>query len=203
MSQNSQVNEQITKVKTKNKVRFSFCNVFTPKAMPGEDPETAKYSVQILIPKSDTVVVEQFNKAIEAAKQLGVTSKWGGKLPGGLKAGLRDGDAEFPNDPNYKNMWFINANNKQRPGIVSEMRDEFGKRLVIGDPVDFYSGCWGWVSVNFFPFKNKSNGVACSLNNIMKAESAPLGQISGRLGGGASADEDFDEFATGDDDFMK
>lgn len=196
--------EQLTKVLTKNKVRFSFCNVFTPKAMPGEDPSTAKYSVQILIPKDDTVLVDQFTKAIEAAKQLGIATKWGGKMPTGIfKAGLRDGDAEFPNDPNYKNMWFINANNSQKPGIVSELRDMDNKRTPITDPVDFYSGCWGWASLNCFPFKNKSNGVAFSLQNIMKAESAPLGKSNGRLGGGASADEDFDSFGGGDDDFMK
>lgn len=192
--------KQQTKVINKTTpVRFSYCNVFVAKAM--EEGQEAKFSVQIRIPKTDTALVKQYNDAIDAAKELGKLEKWKGKIPAGLKGGLRDGDVEFPGDAGYAGMWFINANNKNKPGILSNECDEFGKRLPITDPVDFYSGVWGHVSVNFFPYSNKSNGVACSLGNLLKGK-APKGYDDSRLSGGATAEEDFADFGSGDDDFM-
>ena len=73
------------------KVRLSYVNVFEPRAsQPGQDP---KYSVCVLIAKSDTATLTKVKAAIEAAKQAGA-SLWGGKVPAGLKSPLRDGDAE-------------------------------------------------------------------------------------------------------------
>ena len=79
-------------IKTKfvtGKVRFSYANVFTP----GETPNgTLKYSVSILIPKSDTDTVARFKKAFEDTKTANA-AVWGGSVPKLLKGGLRDGDA--------------------------------------------------------------------------------------------------------------
>ena len=60
--------ENTTKVVT-GKVRLSYVNVFEPKAM--AEGETPKYSVCVMIPKTDKVTIEKINKAIEAAKQAG------------------------------------------------------------------------------------------------------------------------------------
>ena len=70
-----------------NKVRFSYCSIWEPKAM--EEGATPKYSVTLLIPKSDTVMVNAINMAVEAAKEEG-KSKWGGKIPATLRTPLRD-----------------------------------------------------------------------------------------------------------------
>ena len=55
-------------------VRFSYAYVFSPRK--NEDGTDGKYSVQLLIPKSDTTAKKILDAAIEAAKQNGVSSKW-------------------------------------------------------------------------------------------------------------------------------
>ena len=95
------------------KVRFSYANVFTP----GETPNgTLKYSVSILIPKSDADTVNRFKKAFEETKTANA-AVWGGSIPKTLKGGLRDGDAE-KDDPAYAGHYFINASSNEKPGIV-------------------------------------------------------------------------------------
>ena len=79
-----------TKVVT-GKVRLSYAHLFQPHAsLPGQDP---KYSLMLLIPKSDKSTVAKIEAAIEAAKENG-KANWGGKVPAGLKTPLRDGDLE-------------------------------------------------------------------------------------------------------------
>ena len=54
-----------TKVITGTHTRWSYANVWTPKAMAeGAKP---KYSVSLIIPKSDTVTVQKIKAAIKAA----------------------------------------------------------------------------------------------------------------------------------------
>jgi hypothetical protein len=49
-----------TKVIT-GKVRFSYVNVWEPKSVNGSDP---KYSVSLIIPKSDTETLEKIKSAL-------------------------------------------------------------------------------------------------------------------------------------------
>ena len=132
---NTNVNEK-TKVVT-GKVRFSYAHVFEPASINGEE---AKYSVSILIDKKDTKTISKIEKAVEAAKHTGV-SKFGGKIPANLKLPLRDGDTDREGDSVYAGKYFINANCKQKPGIV----DKSGNAII--DPTEFYSGCYGYASV--------------------------------------------------------
>ena len=60
--------------------RLSYVNVFEPKSINGSDP---KFSVSIIIPKSDKKTVNAILKAIEAAKHEGAP-KFGGKVPANL-----------------------------------------------------------------------------------------------------------------------
>lgn len=148
--------------------------------------EEKKYSVQLLIPKKDKKTVEAIKAAIEEAKELGKT-KFGGKIPAKLKLPLRDGDEERPDDPNLEGMFFINANNKNKPGILDRDKNE------IMDRDEFYSGCYGRASITFFAFTGKQAGIACALNHLQKLEDGE------RLDGRTSAEEDFaDEY----DDLM-
>lgn len=175
-------NSNPTKVIT-GKVRFSYVHVF--EAVPvSEGSEDKKFSVSIIIPKSDTVTLNKINNAIEAAKQAGA-SKWGGKIPKNLKLPLRDGDLEREEEC-YANSYFLSAKTSQKPGIVDENLDE----IISKD--EFYSGCYGRASITFFAFDtNGSKGIACGLHNLQKLEDGE------RLGGSyASAAEDFG----GDDD---
>jgi hypothetical protein len=172
-----------TKVIT-GKVRFSYANVFEPKAaQEGGEP---KYSVSILIPKEDKKTLKKIAKAIEAAKEAG-KAKFGGKIPNNLKLPLRDGDEEREDDAAYEGMMFINANSTNKPGIVDKDVNP------ILDREDFYSGCYGKASVNFYAFNVSGNkGIACGLNNLQFLEDGE------RLAGGSSAEDDFG----GEDDLL-
>lgn len=149
-------------------VRFSYLNVFEPKSINGSDP---KFSVALLIPKTDTKTIEAINKAVEAAKQAGLHSKFGGKMPAKMKLPLRDGDEEYPDDETYKGHYFVNANCTQRPGLMYKN----GQPII--DSTDLYSGCYGHASVNFYAFNTQGNkGIACGLNHLMKVKDGdPLG----------------------------
>lgn len=170
--------ENSTKVIT-GKVRFSYANVFEPTTM--QDGQTPKYNVSIIISKSDTKTVEAIKKAIEAAKEAGKSkiADKNGKIPVNLKTPLRDGDEERPDDPAYENSYFINANSERKPGIVDRDLNPIMSRD------DFYSGCYGRASINFYAFNVNSKGIACGLNNLQKLEDGE------RLAGGSSAKEDF------------
>lgn len=178
-----------TKVVT-GEVRFSYAHVFEPASINGGE---AKYSVSILIDKSDKKTLARIEKAIEAAKTAGAASKFGGKIPSNLKLPLRDGDVDREDDEVYAGKYFINANCKQKPGIV----DKSGNPII--DTTEFYSGCYGYASITFYAFNSNGNrGVACGLNNLMKTRDGEP------LGGRASAESDFADLisANDDDDFL-
>jgi len=168
---------QSNKVKVvTGKVRFSYANVFVPKAsMEGGTP---KYSVSILIPKSDKEGVAKLQKAFEDCKTSNAAF-FGGSVPKMLKGGLRDGDVE-KEDEAYAGHYFINANSAQKPDIVDANRE------ALFDQNDFYSGCYGRASVTFYPYNAQgSKGIACGLNNLQKLEDGE------KLGGSSSAAADF------------
>lgn len=175
-----------TKVVT-GEVRFSYAHVFEPASINGGDE---KYSVSILIDKSDKTTLSRIEKAVEAAKNAGV-NKFGGKIPSNLKLPLRDGDAEREDDPVYAGKYFVNANCKQKPGIV----DRSGNPII--DTTDFYSGCYGYASITFYAFNASGNrGIAAGLNNLMKTRDGEP------LGGRSSASEDFADLISDDEDFL-
>ena len=123
-----------------NKVRFSYAHVFQPQA--AIEGGTPKYSVSLIIPKSDTETVAKFQKAFEDAATTNAAF-FGGAVPKGLKGGLRDGDAE-KDDPAYANSFFVNANSANKPGVVDANMNP------IIDPSEFYSGCYGRASVTLY-----------------------------------------------------
>lgn len=63
---------------TTGRVRFSYVNVFQPRAIEGGEE---KFSVTLIIPKSDTKTVSKIKAAIEAAK-ANYTTKTGKKTSG-------------------------------------------------------------------------------------------------------------------------
>ena len=84
-------NQNNTKVVT-GVVRLSYANVWEPKSINGG---AEKYSVSLIIPKSDKKTISQIETAIDNAIKEGA-SKFGGKIPNkaALKLPLRDGDIE-------------------------------------------------------------------------------------------------------------
>lgn len=179
-----------TKVITGRNTRWSYANVWQPKSINGGAP---KYSVSLIIPKSDTVTVEKVKAAIKAAYEEGESKlKGNGKTVPALpviKTPLRDGDTERPDDPAYANSYFINANSATAPGIVD------ADRQPIIDTSEVYSGVYGRASINFYAFNSNGNkGIACGLNNLQKIRDGEP------LGGKSRAEDDFD--TDDDDDFL-
>ena len=176
-----------TKVITGPNTRWSYANVWQPKSINGGAP---KYSVSLIIPKSDTETVSKVKAAIKAAYDEGQAKLRGnGKSVPALeymKTPLRDGDKERPDDEAYKNSSFINANSGTAPGVVD------ANRQPIIDTSEVYSGVYGRASINFYAFNSNGNkGIACGLNNLQKIRDGEP------LGGKARAEDDF---ATDDDD---
>ena len=176
-----------TNVITGVNTRWSYVNAWEPKSINGGAP---KYSVSLIIPKSDTKTIEKIQAAIQAAYEEGQ-----GKLKGNgksvpalsvLKTPLRDGDAERPDDEAYADSYFVNANSGTAPGIVDADRNP------IIDRSEVYSGVYGRASINFYAFNSNGNkGIACGLNNLQKIRDGEP------LGGKTRAEDDF---ATEDDD---
>lgn len=179
-----------TKVITGPQTRWSYANVWDAKSINGGAP---KYSVSLIIPKSDTKTVEKIKAAIQAAYEEGQSKlKGNGKSVPALaviKTPLRDGDTERPDDEAYKNCYFINANSATAPGIVDADRNPIMERSEV------YSGVYGRASISLYAFNSNGNrGIACGLNNLQKiSDGEPLG-------GKARAEDDFD--TEDDDDFL-
>ena len=194
MSYNKKISETAVRL---GEVRFCYAFVFAPSK--NEDGSDGSYRVQILVPKTDTTAVSLINAAVEAAKKIGVPTKWGGKMPSAarLKLPLRDGDEEFPEDPVYGGMYFFNASSSKeiKPGVRVLENGVLSEAL---DGEDFYSGCYGCVTVNFYPFEKNGNvGVAAGLNNLVKTRDGE--KLSG---GGHSAEEDFADLVGNAKDFL-
>lgn len=179
-----------TKVITGVNTRWSYANVWDAKSINSGAP---KYSVSLIIPKSDTATVNKLKAAIQSAYEEGE-----GKLKGNgkfvpaldtIKSPLRDGDKERPGDPAYADSYFINANSGTAPGIV-----DAGRQPII-DRSEVYSGVYGRASINLYAFNSNGNrGIACGLNNLQKIRDGEP------LGGKSRAEDDFD--TAEDDDFL-
>lgn len=153
-------NQSKTKVVTSVNTRLSYFNGWEPVSINGG---AEKYSVSVLIPKTDNETINAINAAVDAAIEEGI-SKFGGKKPNkaSIKLPLRDGDVERDDDA-YKGHYFVNANSITPPQIVDK-----AVRPIL-DRNEVYSGCYARVSLNFYAFNSNGNkGVACGLGNIQK-----------------------------------
>jgi len=175
-----------TKVITGVNTRLSYFHGWEPVSINGG---AEKYSVSVLIPKSDKETIKAIEAAVDAAIEEGI-AKFGGKKPNkaAIKLPLRDGDIER-DDEAYKDHYFVNANSTTPPQIV----DKTVKPIL--DRSEVYSGCYGRVSLNFYAFNSNGNkGVACGLGNIQKIKDGePLGSRT-------TASDDFTSLE--DDDFL-
>ena len=149
-------------------IRMSYVNVFAPYAANGGEP---KYSVTLLIPKSNTQLVQQIQAAIEQAKQEGVAKKFGGTMPGFVASPMHDGDGTKQTGEPYgeecKGHYVMTASCKPEfgaPGVVAGP-----DRHPAMDQSEVYSGCYGYVFVNFTAYNaSGKKGVGCYLQHVWK-----------------------------------
>lgn len=153
------------------KCRLSYVTLSEPKSIQGGEP---KYSVTVLIPKSDVQTKQRIDAAIEAAKQKGVSGCFGGKAPALLSTPLHDGDGARPSDgepygQECKGCWVIAVSSKNRPMVVDADRNP------IIDASELYSGIYGRVAMDFYPYAGQKKGIGVGLGNVQKlADGEPL-----------------------------
>ena len=180
-------NQTPTRIRT-GRARFSYLNVFTPRAFGDGEP---KYSVTLLIPKSDKATYAKINAAIDAAKKAWVQS--GKKLPANPKTTLHDGDGTRANSgeefgEECKGHWVITVSSKNPPTVV------YSDKTPILDPQQIKSGDYGYAIINFYVYDyNGTKGVSAGLNGIMKLEDGEA------LGGSHISDEDWEDPDDADD----
>lgn len=172
-----------TKVIT-GKVRFSYVNVFEPQTpQGGGDP---KYSITLLIPKSDTVTVGKINQAIKEARENFCNRNGANALPLNPVSPLHDGDGVKPNSgepygPECKGCWVLSASAKetQKPVVADEFGNEIsGPGTVCANPSVVYSGCYGRASINFYGYSNVRKGIGAGLLGVKKLhDGEPFGTV--------------------------
>ena len=174
-----------TKVVT-GRCRLSYCNLFEPRAQ--QEGGDLKYSVTLLIPKSDTATLAK----IKAAQEAAIAAKWQAKRPAKLATTLHDGDGirektgeEF--GPECKGHWVVTVSSKSKPGIVdADLNPILDKTAIV-------SGDYGRASINAYGYDvNGNRGISFGLNNIQFLETGEP------LGGRTRAEDDF---ADNDDEF--
>lgn len=163
---------------TTGEVRFSYAHVFKPYAdMQGQKE---KYSVTILVPKSDVATKARIDAAIQAATERGVSEKWGGVRPPRVSTPVYDGDGTRPSDgaefgAECKGHWVFTA--RAGAEYPPEVVDAFGSPII--QPSEVYSGCYGRVNVTFYPYAyGGKKGIGCGLGPVQKLRDGEV------LGGG-------------------
>lgn len=169
--------------------RLSYVHVFEPFKFDGED--VGKYSVNLIIPKSDKKTLDAIRQALKDAAEEG-KAKWGGKIPAKLATPLRDGDTDNEKDlPELKGCFYLKAKSSKQPGVVDRARQP------ITDAREVYSGCYGYAGVSFIGYENAGNkGIGCYLNNLMKYKDGEA------LSGGSTPEEDFADVEDDDEDLF-
>jgi len=166
--------------------------------------DVLKFSCCMLVKKTLKEDIAAYNKAIRAAFEEGKT-KYG--WPEALwnspkfKKPLRDGDTEIKTGDKkagigYEGVLFMNANSDGEPDSENYSQPEItkplnGKVVAITNQAEFYSGCKCRAALSFYPFNNKSKGIAVGLNALFKTGDGE------RLDGRESAESAFSDFAKG------
>ena len=163
--------------------RLSYCNLTTPRAaQQGGEP---KYSVTLLIPKTDVATKADIDAAIQAAANEALSKVWNGARPPQLRVPIYDGDGVRPSGVPFgdecKGHWVMTASTKNKPQVVGI--DNINCELA---PSDIDSGMYARVTIRFFGYSNSGNkGIGCGLGNVMKTRDGEA------LAGSASASVDF------------
>lgn len=163
------------------KVRFSYVQVFEPKSINGGDE---KYSVTLLIPKTDNDTYQKIVGEVNRVLQESVAEVFRGVMPANPSLPVYDGDGVRPSGEPFgaecKGHWVISAKSNSAPEVVDASCNPIISKN------EFYSGCYGRASLRFYAYnKNGNKGVGCGLGNVQKLED---GQP---LDGRTTAAEDF------------
>lgn len=169
---------------TTGKSRLSYVSAFEPKLMP--DGQTEKFSVTLLIPKSDKRTLAKIEAAQAAAVEAFKAKNPGKRLPANMPTTLHDGDLPKDNGDDYgpecAGCMVMTVTSKRRPVIV------YADKTPMTEPSELYSGCYGRAVINFYVYDTAGKiGVTAGLNGIMKLEDGE------QLSGGIVTDSDWED----------
>jgi len=165
--------------------RMAYIHLLEPRAAAeGAEP---KYSVTLIIPKTDEAGIATIKAAMKAA----VAKKFGDKPPKGLRNPLRDGDekdgdsGEYMKGDEFRGNWYLSASSKK------PVRAQAGKARLPATEDHLQSGNYGAAELNFYGYDAAGNrGVAAGLNGVwITRKGEPLG--SGATDWGVIEAEDF------------
>lgn len=167
--------------------RASYVTLLQPKPPFNTPNGEPKYSMTVLVPKTNTQAKAQIDAAIQAAIEAGVNSKWNGQRPPMPAICVHDGDGPRPSDgqpfgPECKGHWVFTASSKaDRPPFVVDANVQ-----KIINPAEIYSGMYCNVNISFYAYNNSGKkGIGCGLNGVQKTRDGEP------LGGGVTAEEAF------------
>jgi hypothetical protein len=142
-------------------VRLSYPNLFTPRAMTGDDGNEKKpeYSASFILDKEEHAKVI---KQIEAEAREIAIKKWG-KVPGKFKLPTRDG-ATFKDDESGEikdgygeDKVAVNAKSLAKQHCVDRQKQP-------ADEDTLYGGCYVNTVITLYPWKHPKNGYGVSAN---------------------------------------
>lgn len=161
-------NQQLTRITTCTEVLFSHVHVFEKHSISkGAQPGDEAYSTIILWPKNNQQLTQQIVNAIGAAAELGKATmrSWGGQIPS-IRSLIRDGDtdplAQNQGDT-FRGHYFLTTKNKKTPPVVVD-----GNLNKIINPAEFFSGCFGFAAISFFPYEKMGKGISTAIDGIQK-----------------------------------
>ena len=139
----------------------------------GANQDEKKYSVTMLVPKSDPDIKRSIDAAIEAAMDKGIQTKWNGVAPPRPAIPLYDGDDLRSNGepfgPEASGNYVLTASSKEQPEIVDTALQP------IDDPKEVYSGMYICATLRFAPYIYEGMpGIRCVIGPIMKVMDGAL-----------------------------
>lgn len=166
---------------TTGEVRLSYVHLSEPYSNNGGEP---KYSVTVLMPKSDTAAKARFDAAQQYAVQEGVAKKWNGVMPPVIAFSIHDGDGVRPNGEAFgaecRGHWVFTASSKNPVPLVDENMNPIVQKT------DIYSGCYGRVCISLFAYNNAGKrGIGIGLEAVQKLRDGDA------LGGSVSVSDAF------------
>lgn len=140
------------------KVRFSYPHLF-------EKDKNDRYSLEVLIPKTDKETMEKIVTACKAVYEEHRTDIFKGMEWSQVNKPYHDGDGTKPRGGSYgpeaKGHYVMSTNTTQKVKVVDI------NRQIVQDEEKIYPGVYGRVNINFSAYNvNGSKGIKCYLNGV-------------------------------------